>query len=149
MEIEIRVKAKFSSRVTRARLTRIARKTVRAEKANVALTIYITDDAEIRKLNRVFHATDAVTDVLAFPAQEASFDRRPTPRASRDYLGDIIISYNRARVQAGSAGWRIADELDLLAVHGILHLLGYDDVTPRQRAKMWKQQEEILGKPIR
>ena len=43
-------------------------------------------------------------------------------------------------------GWRIADELDLLAVRGILHLLGYDDLTPRRRAKMWKRQQEILGR---
>jgi probable rRNA maturation factor len=146
MEIEIRVKPKFPARVPRARLTRIARKTLRADaaRAKVALTIYVTDDAEIRKLNRAFHATDAATDVLAFPFSEPG-DESPT----RLYLGDIIISYDRARVQARAARWRIADELDLLAVHGILHLLGYADGTPRQRARMWKRQEEILGKAIR
>lgn len=155
-QVEIRIKPKFSSRVTRARLTRIARKTLRAEKASATLTIYVTDDAEIRKLNRAFHATNAPTDVLAFPAREArgerravSFDRRVSPHAPRDYLGDIVISYDRARMQAHAARWRIADELDLLAVHGILHLLGYDDLTPRKRARMWKRQEEMLGKAIR
>jgi probable rRNA maturation factor len=141
MNIEIRVKAKFSARVARARLTRIARKTLRAEKVNVALTIYVTDDAEIHKLNRAYHGTDAPTDVLAFPSDIGRSTERP-------YLGDIIISYDHARVQARTAGWRIADELDLLAVHGILHLLGYDDVTPRRRARMWKRQEEILGRTI-
>ncbi|MCI0477570.1 MAG: rRNA maturation RNase YbeY [Anaerolineales bacterium] len=140
-QIEIRIKPKFSSRVTRARLTRIARKTLHTEKANATLTIYVTDDAEIRKLNRAFHATDAATDVLAFPLEERE--------RGHLYLGDVIISYARARVQARRAGWRITDELDLLAVHGILHLLGYDDLTPRKRARMWKQQEEILGKAIR
>jgi len=147
MNIEIRVKAQFSSRVARARLTRIARKTLRAEKVDVALTIYVTDDAEIRKMNRVFHGTDAPTDVLAFPLLEGRSIERPYTK--RPYLGDIIISYDRAHVQAHAAGWRIADELDLLAVHGILHLLGYDDVTPRKRAKMWKRQEEILGREIK
>ena len=140
MNIEIRIKAKFSARVARARLTRIARKTLRVEKVNVALTIYVTDDAEIRKMNRAFHGTDAPTDVLAFPLrEEGRLIKRP-------YIGDVIISYDRARVQARAAGWRIADELELLAVHGILHLLGYDDLTPRKRAKMWKRQEEILGR---
>lgn len=155
-QIEIRVKAKFSSRVVRARVARLARKTLRAENARAALTIYITDDAEMRALNRAFHATDAPTDVLAFPARaargrrrETSFDRHTSPLAPRNYLGDIIISYDRARTQAREVGWRIADEVDLLAVHGILHLLGYDDITPRQRARMWKRQEEILGRPIR
>lgn len=140
MEIEIRVKPKFSSRVVRARLARIGRKTVRAEKANVALTIYVTDDAEIHKMNRAFHGTDAATDVLAFPLLEEGRS------IDRPYIGDIVISYDRARVQARAARWRVADELDLLAVHGILHLLGYDDLTPRKRARMWKRQEEILGR---
>ena len=54
--------------------------------------------------------------------------------------------FDRARMQARAARWRIADELDLLAVHGILHLFGYDDRTPRKRAQMWQRQEEILGR---
>ena len=140
MNIEIRVKTRFSSRVSRARLARIARKTLRAEKANAALTIYVTDDAEIHKLNRAFHGTDAPTDVLAFPLREEG------RLVKRPYIGDIVISYDRARAQAHDASWRIADELDLLAVHGILHLLGSDDLTPRKRAKMWKRQAEILGR---
>ncbi len=140
MGVEIRVHAKFASRVQRARLARRARQTLRAEKARAALTLYITTDAEIRALNRQFHATDAPTDVLAFPVEGRY--------GERSYLGDIAISYDRARVQARQAGWRIADELDLLAVHGILHLLGYDDATPRARARMWRRQEEILGRVV-
>ncbi len=143
MNIELRVHSQFAGRVARARLERIARKTLRAEKSHASLTLYITTDAEIRQLNRRFHATNAATDVLAFPMQPD--DALPN---SPHYLGDIIISYERARVQAREAGWRIADELDLLAVHGILHLLGYDDRTPRKRARMWKRQAEILGRAI-
>ena len=145
MQIEIRVHRKFSSRVQRARLARIAQKTLRADaaRADVSLTLYITSDAEIRKLNRQFHATDTPTDVLSFPSSPLY----PPDIGGQQggYLGDIIISYERARVQARAARWRIADELDLLAVHGILHLLGYDDLAPRARAKMWKRQAEILG----
>ena len=137
MPIEIRTHKKFSSLVERARVLRIARKTLRAEKCNGSFTIYVTTDAEIRKLNRQFHATDAPTDVLSFPT------------GIDNYIGDIVVSYDRAKVQAREAGWRIADEIDLLVVHGILHLLGYDDLTPRKRAKMWKRQEEILGRVIR
>ncbi|CAG0944761.1 Endoribonuclease YbeY [Anaerolineae bacterium] len=137
MNIEIRVKPKLGSRVNRARLKRIAQKTLRGERVNAELTIYITDDAEIHTLNRQFHATDAPTDVLSFPMWGRSI--------KRPYIGDIVISYDRARVQARAAHWRIADELDLLAVHGVLHLVGYDDLTPRKRAKMWKRQKEILG----
>lgn len=140
MGVEIRVHAKCSSRVNRARLMRAARRTLRAECADAALTVYITTDAEIRALNRKFHATNAATDVLSFPAEKLGHS------IERPYVGDVVVSYDRARVQARTARWRIADELDLLAVHGILHLLGYDDLTPRQRAKMWKRQEKILGR---
>ncbi|MBI5031370.1 MAG: rRNA maturation RNase YbeY [Chloroflexi bacterium] len=137
MPVEIRTHKKFSSLVERARVMRIARKTLRAEKRSASFTVYVTTDAEIRKLNRQFHATDAPTDVLSFPT------------GIDNYIGDIVVSYERAKVQAREAGWRIADEIDLLVVHGILHLLGYDDLTPRKRAKMWKRQEEILGRVIR
>jgi probable rRNA maturation factor len=143
MSVLIQVHTKFASRVKNARLDQIARKTLRSELASASLTVYITSDAEIRKLNRQFHGTNAPTDVLSFPMHE---HRDET--ASRPYLGDVVISYDRARVQARAAHWRIADELDLLAVHGILHLLGYDDLTPRKRAAMWKRQSEILGRPI-
>ncbi len=139
MGVEIRVHSKFSGRVDRARLARAARRTLRAERADAALTIYVTTDAEIRVLNRKFHATNAATDVLSFPMRGGESQPRP-------YIGDVVVSYDRARVQARAARWRIADELDLLAVHGILHLLGYDDLTPRKRGQMWKRQEEILGR---
>ena len=139
MGVEVRVQSHFSSRVDRARLTRTAQRTLRAEQIRPALTIYVTSDAEIRTLNRKFHATPAATDVLAFPMEQGADKPRP-------YIGDVVISYDHARAQAKAAGWRIADELDLLAVHGILHLLGYDDLTPRKRAKMWKRQKEILGR---
>ena len=134
MAIEIRVHRKLSSRVNRVRLKRAASRALNAEKERGRVSIYVAPDSEIRQLNRKFHATDAPTDVLSFPSNDP------------DYLGDIVISYDRARIQAREAKWRIADELDLLAVHGALHLLGYDDTTPRKRAAMWKQQERILGK---
>ena len=138
MDAEIRIHPRFSSRVDRARLVRTARRTLRVEQARAALTIYVTTDAEIRALNLKFHGARAATDVLSFPMEQGT--DRPRP-----YIGDVVISYDRAHTQAKAAGWRIADELDLLAVHGILHLLGYDDLKPRTRAKMWKRQQEILG----
>lgn len=134
MAIEIRVHEKFSARVNQARLKRTLSRTLRAEKNRGEVSIYIGTDSEIRLLNRKFHATNTVTDVLSFPSNDPG------------YLGDIAISYERARVQARGARWNIANELDLLVVHGVLHLLGYDDLTPRQRGRMWKRQKEILGK---
>jgi len=136
MNISIRVHPKFSKRILQRRLAEVVYKVLRQHVSDVSISIYITTDAEIHKLNRQFHATDAPTDVLSFPT------------GNQDFLGDIVISYDRAKTQAHDAGWRIADELDLLATHGVLHLLGYDDRTPRKRAKMWAKQAEILGRTI-
>ena len=59
-------------------------------------------------------------------------------------MGDVIISFPRAEAQAAEAGHDVEVELQLLVVHGVLHLLGYDDVTEEQRARMWNAQAEIL-----
>ncbi len=143
-KVEIRVRRELAGRVDGARLARVARRTLRAEQARGTVSLYVTNDAEVRALNRRFRATDAATDVLAFSVGEGR-DESPTCL----YLGDVAISYERARAQARAARWRVADELDLLAAHGILHLLGYTDETPRARARMWQRQERILGRPIK
>ncbi len=114
MSITVRVHSKFSSRVPRARLTRVVRRVLRAEKARGDVAIYLTTDSEMRLLNRKLHATDAATDVLAFPPRARRGDPRGRPHQGEDkprpYMGDIIISYETARANARRAGWRIADE---------------------------------------
>ncbi len=101
-------------------------------------SIRITDDDVLRTLNRSFMGIDAPTDVLSFPSGEVD------PETGRTYLGDIAISYPRARRQAQSGGHETLHEMQLLAVHGILHLLGYDHATPEEKARMWRMQAEIL-----
>ncbi len=142
LSIEISVAPGFASRVKRTPLERVTARALRLEGVQADVAVYITGDPEIRKLNRIYHGTNSATDVLSFPAPAPAYHRRP-------FLGDIVISYERARAQARIAGWRIEDELALLAVHGILHLIGYDDLTPRKRAKMWQRQAEILRHDIR
>ncbi len=135
--IEIVVEPEFSRHVVRADLVAIAEKALRAEKAaRRDLSIAIVGDKTMAQLNRDYHGVDAPTDVLSFPSDEES------------EVGEIIISYETAKANARTAGWRTRDELELLVVHGILHLLGYDDLTPEDRARMWKRQEKILGKRI-
>ncbi|HEX9074630.1 MAG TPA: rRNA maturation RNase YbeY [Anaerolineae bacterium] len=157
MSVDIRVRAEFSSRIPRDRLRRIAKRTLRAEGADSPVTLYFTSNSEIRKLNRAFHATDAATDVLAFPgwsvptrptAKKHSFPRAAPAARAGSYLGDVVVSYEQARKQARAAGWHVADELELLTVHGLLHLLGYDDLNPPARKRMWKRQAEILGREL-
>lgn len=104
------------------------------------LTIAIEDDEQLRALNLQFLEIDAPTDVLSFPAEETD------PDSGNLYLGDIIISYPRALAQAESAGHPVQAELQLLVIHGVLHLLGYDHVTPELKEEMWALQAQFLKK---
>jgi probable rRNA maturation factor len=108
----------------------------------IALSVVITYDEAILELNRQFRDVDAPTDVLAFGSgQEGDFVTAPGEPA---YLGDVVISYPRAVAQAEEYGHSVDRELALLAVHGVLHLLGYDHVDEAERMEMWARQNEIL-----
>ena len=83
---------------------------------------------------------DAPTDVLSFPSDEID------PDTGFRYIGDIIISYPRAAEQANASGHAVTAELELLIVHAVLHLLGYDHADPVGKDKMWSSQASILTK---
>lgn len=91
------------------------------------VTVALVGDRQIRSLNRRFRGLDRVTDVLAFPVNGAGAAPDPWPLASGPrYLGDIVIATDRARRQARAEGHSLTTELRVLALHGLLHLLGYD-----------------------
>ena len=108
----------------------------------VTVSLAVTDDAGIRDMNRRFRGVDAPTDVLAFPAEQA--DGFVSPAELPAHLGEVVISYPRAEEQALEAGHRTEMELALLAVHGLLHLLGYDHRDEAGQAEMWAAQDRIL-----
>ena len=97
----------------------------------------ITSDTELRRLNREFRGHDAVTDVLAFPSGAAGRPARPSVP-----LGDIAVSVGRARTQARAFRHTVEQEIQILMLHGLLHLLGMDhenDAGPMARAeKRWR-----------
>jgi len=105
---------------------------------DVDLSIVLTNDAQLQKLNLEFLGIDAPTDVLAFPSVETD------PDSGHQYLGDVIISYPMAEAQAAAVGHPIESELRLLVIHGVLHLLGYDHAEEQEKAVMWSVQEDIL-----
>jgi probable rRNA maturation factor len=103
-----------------------------------AVTIALVDDAAMRRLNRVFAGKENATDVLSFPAFAPGEGRRvPAASAGKParprHLGDIVIATGVARRQARVAGHAYAQELRVLALHGLLHLLGYDHETDEGR----------------
>ncbi len=103
-----------------------------------AVTLVLTDDTAVQQLNREYRAMDKPTDVLSFPAGE------PMPGMDSPYLGDIIISVPFAERQARTSGHPPIAELQLLAVHGTLHLLGYDHADKEEKAEMWGAQTAVL-----
>ncbi len=108
------------------------------QSADGNLTIVLTSDAQLQQLNHTYLGVDAPTDVLSFPASETD------PETGAQYLGDILISIARAEAQAQAAGHPLASEVQLLVVHGVLHLLGYDHGEAEEKSRMWAVQAEIL-----
>ncbi|MFQ5578846.1 MAG: rRNA maturation RNase YbeY [Anaerolineae bacterium] len=110
--------------------------------ATAGVTVVITSDEAVRALNRQYRGLDAPTDVLSFEA--AGDDGFVVAGERGPYLGDVIIAAPTASAQARAAGHTPAEEMTLLAVHGILHLLGFDHDTPARKKIMWQQQAQIL-----
>lgn len=151
-KIVVQIEAAAADDVDAADLARAILTTLQAEgRPEGEVTLVIADDDAVAELNRAYLGVDGPTDVLSFPTQG------PPPEATgagtafvvapemADYLGDIIIALPYTRRQAAALGRSLRDELRLLAVHGTLHLLGYDHAEPDEEAVMWKRQDEILA----
>jgi len=123
-------------------LERAARTTLEHESHSLdsELSIILTDDTRLHELNLNYLGVDAPTDVLSFPASETD------PDTGARYIGDILISIPRAQTQADAAGHSLESEVQLLVVHGVLHLIGHDHAEAEEKARMWKAQAEILEK---
>ena len=105
------------------------------------VSVLLTDDREIHALNREYRHKDKPTDVLAFALDEAEGgDLDPS-------LGDVVISVERARAQATSRRVSLDAELELLAVHGTLHLLGYDHDVP-DRARVMRNRTRAIRRRL-
>jgi len=149
-QIHIRTRRPFGKHVNPRLLRQAARQTLAHESApaNVELTILVADDLQLQSLNARFRGVDAPTDVLSFgqvaPAHAQDGSRVDTPEALL-YLGDVVISYPRAQEQAASGGHTVQDELSLLVVHGVLHLLGHDHARRADKKKMWTAQQAVLN----
>ena len=121
------------------RLRRVAQKALHAlGRPTADCSVVLVDDAGIAALNRTYRGVVGPTDVLAFPMTEGPF-----AELAPDCLGDVVILAETALRQAHGGDLRA--ECALLLVHGILHLLGYDHGTLRQRQRMWKRQAALLA----
>jgi probable rRNA maturation factor len=103
-------------------------------------SIIFTDNKAIHKLNLAYRNIDAATDVLSFPSEEID------PDSEIRYMGDVIISTEKALTQSSDAHRSHTDELTMLIVHGCLHLTGLDHATQVEKNTMKLHQEELLRK---
>ncbi|GAB3795389.1 rRNA maturation RNase YbeY [Virgibacillus kimchii] len=110
------------------------------------ISINFVDNNEIKELNRNYRQKDEPTDVISFAMQEmVEGELEIVGEEIPLTLGDIVISVDKAVEQASEYNHSLERELCFLAVHGFLHLLGYDHINKKDEEIMFKRQEEILG----
>jgi probable rRNA maturation factor len=145
IELSVQVDPAFRGKVDQERLDKIITQALLGEGITepVSLGLLITDDETIKGLNLRYRGQDETTDVLAFD-MENDQDQFVSPPSVPPHLGDMVVSYPRAVAQAEEYGHSTEEELGRLVVHGLLHLLGYDDQTDEERQIMWDRQETIL-----
>lgn len=107
---------------------------------NTSLTLRVTNNRLIRQYNHAWRGENSPTDVLSF--ENAYTD----PETGEEYLGDIVISFEKARQQALVGGHAVQSEIELLFLHGLLHLAGFDHDQKEEWAEMTKTQDQILKK---
>jgi len=155
-QIDIQVDDDYASEVDLAGVETAAQRALATAgvKIPVELSLLITSDTTLHELNRQYRDQDKVTDVLSFPQQDLTPTELvelaglpPLEPGQPSLLGDVVIAYPRVVAQAAQAGWATSDELAWLVIHGVLHLLGYDDEDEDGRAEMWALGEQALGKP--
>lgn len=115
-------------------------------KENYEVDVSLVDDETIHQVNRDYRNVDRVTDVISFAFND---DKDPKDQINsldvQKMLGEILICLPQAKRQAAEIGNSLERELSFLFTHGLLHLLGYDHMTPEDEAIMFPLQEKILG----
>lgn len=137
--ITVQIDEEFSGEVP-AKLLREAAKAALQHQAAASgsLTVALSTDETLQTLNKQYLGHDYATDVLSFPSEADD------PDSAGRYFGDIAVSFPRALAQAQAGGHAVEAELQLLTVHGVLHLLGHDHADPAEKDRMWAAQADIL-----
>ncbi len=149
MEVNVLIDQEFKSALKKTWLKEIVKETLKREGIDkrVEVGLVITTQERIRQLNRQYRGRDEPTDVLAFSAQEMKGDSPPfiQPPDGVRHLGEVVVSYPQALLQAEREHHPVAKEVALLIIHGVLHLLGYEHDEPERERIMKAREEEILN----
>ena len=147
MEINVLVDEGFEGCPEASWLRRVAEQvlTVQGADSDVELGLVITSQERVQQLNKSYRGKDEPTDVLAFYMTSAAGETFVVPPDGVHHLGEVIISYPRAVIQAKEHRHSIKKELTILVIHGVFHLLGYDHEEPGQERQMRGREKEILS----
>jgi probable rRNA maturation factor len=149
VEINILVDETLETELDMSWLEAIARRVLEAENvgAQTEMGLVVSSDERVQGLNRDYRGRDEPTDVLAFSAREEAAGLPPfiPPPDGVLHLGEVIISYPQALIQAEEHGHPLQKELAILLIHGLLHLLGYDHEKSDAKRKMQAREKELLG----
>lgn len=151
--INIQIKRGLGFAFTRHWIKKVITSVLNAEQVSVPFEIdcVITDNATIHKLNKTYRSMDNPTDVLSFSLLDVGSSRSvvfPEESGMDLHLGQIVISYEQAQDQARALCHDVEEELRLLLVHGILHLLGYDHEKSTDARKMRAREKAIIKRII-
>lgn len=146
VELEVEIELSDTEKETMNEIKKVLIKAAELEKLPpVSVTIMIVDNEQIQTFNRKYRQKDVPTDVLSFPLYENIEEWVKEDWEDSVQLGDIIISLPKAREQAIDYGHSLKREILFLAVHGFLHLIGYDHETKEEEEEMFALQEQVLS----
>ncbi len=145
MELEVSVDLSEEAKQAVSQIENVLSAAAKSEELPaVSVSVTIVDNERIQEVNRTYRQKDVSTDVLSFPLFENRSEWTKEDWEESVELGDILISLPKAEEQAKEYGHSLEREISFLAVHGFLHLLGYDHETEVEEKAMFAKQEEVL-----
>ena len=149
MEIDVLIEESLETSLEVDWLRGVAEQVLSAENVSprVEMGLVIASAERVRKLNRDYLGSDEPTDVIAFAMLPDEGESSPfvSPPDGMKHIGEVIISYPQALRQAEEQGHSVEKEITILVIHGVLHLLGYEDEEPELKHRMAAREAEILS----
>ncbi len=159
-KIDIHVADEYAPLITKEHLRKVAAASLNqvSPRKPLSMEMAVVGDETVRQLNKQYRGLDEKTDVLSFslisqghyygedelPASLELEESFVLPPGLEDNVGEVVISYEQATRQAKEAGHSLQRELDILVIHGVLHLMGYDHMEPQDEAVMKEKEKRIL-----
>ena len=143
MILEFNNQTKFRVNQALFKKTIAAFASVTRQPLSAIVSLAVINDQEMRKWNLIYQSCQGTTDVLAFPAREGGKRGFNHLAEQRNFLGEIVISYPQAKKQAKARGHSLNQELVILFIHGLLHLIGYDHQNVSQTKRLERMTQKI------